>query len=409
MKEIDEKEILKRFAAISEFNMPPEVVGRDLKHVRVVITDQVNKLNNRPHNIWRTIMKSKLTKYAAAAVIIIAMIIGISQLGTPFDANQAFADAINSVQNARTFSCILLDKFIMQDGGEGVIEQLHMFKEPDLERFEERAYRAGELKYEYVTITDYGARQQLRLKVNDMTARLYDRSEDFTVSVVTGQPKLRQLNTDICERLLKYSNEAMEDLGIVELEGQTVRKLQALEGIWITTVWIDPETNLPVQIQYKPQEGPDHGGIYKSIQIDTELDDDLFSTDLPDGYTLEYEGPYYENNKQKLVMKIMSLLSELVHYSYEHQGQFPEELTDLVTAGFMTAEELKLTLAPPDHPDAPPAIRYRPPRLEADQNEVVLYEIYDQWPSDGLSVGFENSSATIFGPDDQQRFEEMIK
>ena len=43
-------------------------------------------------NIWRIIMKSKITKFAAAAVIIIAILIGINQFGGSIDgSSRAYA------------------------------------------------------------------------------------------------------------------------------------------------------------------------------------------------------------------------------------------------------------------------------------------------------------------------------
>ena len=60
-------------------------------------------------NIWRLIMKSKLTKLAAAAVIALAAIIGISQFA---GGTITFADVIEPILNART---VVLDYVI----GEG--------------------------------------------------------------------------------------------------------------------------------------------------------------------------------------------------------------------------------------------------------------------------------------------------
>ena len=54
-------------------------------------------------NIWRIIMKSRITKLAAAAVIIIAVLIGINQFGGSLDiAGVAWADVVKNVEQIRT-------------------------------------------------------------------------------------------------------------------------------------------------------------------------------------------------------------------------------------------------------------------------------------------------------------------
>lgn len=81
MSEIDEKDIKLRFEAISRFELSPEVTARDLERVRKMLTRQTSGQRKREQKMWRTIMKSRITKLAAAAVIIIAVLVGIDQFG----------------------------------------------------------------------------------------------------------------------------------------------------------------------------------------------------------------------------------------------------------------------------------------------------------------------------------------
>jgi len=78
MSEINEKEIKRRLEAISSFKTTPEAAARDLERVRKMLTSEQA---TRQANIWRIIMKSRIIKLAAAAVIIIAVLIGINQFG----------------------------------------------------------------------------------------------------------------------------------------------------------------------------------------------------------------------------------------------------------------------------------------------------------------------------------------
>ena len=332
-------------------------------------------------------MKSKITKFAAAAVLIIAVIIGINQLGTPFDANQVYADVIDSIEQARTFSCRVIEEFT-QDGQVEVFEELWMFKEPDLERHEwiGGVYQAGD-----IIITDFSRRQRLHLVGRNMTAGIEDISVESVVDADTGELRLTQLSTYHRDWLLKLSErKEVEDLGIVDLEGRSVRKLQSQGEHYLTTVWIDPESNLPVQVAL---ESPRSRGIYTDIQIDVELDNDLFSLEPPAEYTLLTDEPYKHMPEydEKLMAKIKYLTSLCIIFRDEHD-QFPAEFTDLVTSGVVTDEVLQNILAAPDDPGGPPVILcHKLPELSADLDwprEIVVYEAPDMSPDNFIVAGF---------------------
>ena len=65
-------------------------------------------------HIWRIIVKSKITKFAAAAVVIVAVLIGINQFGGSIDGTSvAWADIINQIVVAETAA---FDLLIEKDG-----------------------------------------------------------------------------------------------------------------------------------------------------------------------------------------------------------------------------------------------------------------------------------------------------
>ena len=73
MSEIDEKEIKSRFEVISQFEISSEVTARDVEQVRKKLILHMSRQQPGEQNIWRIIMKSPITKIAAAAVIIAAI------------------------------------------------------------------------------------------------------------------------------------------------------------------------------------------------------------------------------------------------------------------------------------------------------------------------------------------------
>ncbi|MHC4556637.1 MAG: hypothetical protein ACYS80_04955 [Planctomycetota bacterium] len=362
-------------------------------------------------NIWRIIMKSRITKLAAAAVIIIALMLGINYLGTPIDgASTVFAAAMDSVRHAGTFSCTQISESVYQDGEESrafLLKQRWMFKEPDRERHEKLTSPWPQYIGE-VTIMDYDTREQLVLRPVEKTATLLDMSSDYDIDDKTGELKVTQLSTCLRDYLLELSAGAIEDLGSVELDGRSVRLMRSHKDKRITTVWINPETNYPVQIEHKWTDKSRSPVIYTSIQIDTELDDTLFSLEPPEGYTLSVDEPVPPEDKKKMMTKMKYLGLWCLNYASDNNDQFPSELEDLVTAGAITDEVLRTILAAPDEPDGPPVIRYRLPRTGTNpSSEVILYEIYRQWSEDGVAVCFADGHSELIG--DQNRFEELIK
>ena len=50
------------------------------------------------------------------------------------------------------------------------------------------------------------------------------------------------------------------------------------------TVWVNPKTALPVQIELSDEEGGNTKDIMSNFRVDIDLDDSLFILTLPQGY-----------------------------------------------------------------------------------------------------------------------------
>ena len=381
-----------------EITVSPElhdrVFGKLLKQIKE--TENQRSVKSQP-NIWRIIMKSKITKFTAAALIIIAVIIGITQLGTPFDPTQAFAHAMDSAIQARTFSC----KRIFQstrEGNENIFEDFRMFKEPDLERFDQMIPFEGTVHHQGY-INNYATRKTLQYSSIDMDATIQDLIPNYVIDNDTGYLKLKQpkLSTEIRDRLLKWSEEAPDDLGMVQLDDQSVRLLQSQKGQNVFKIWLDPKTNLPVQIEINQLEY-EQLTIYKSIQIDIELDDELFSLEPPEDYSLyESDAAGGWSDEYRMFSTKINYLNNL-RFKYNNytegsdphtlsEGPNPDTLQDLVTAGLVTDQVLQVVLASPDDPTGPSAIKYRKPNLDAEPStELVFYQFLDHPPDPYLDT-----------------------
>ena len=111
--------------------------------------------------------------------------------------------------------------------------------------------------------------------------------------------------------------------------------------------------------------------------------------------------------KKKLSVKMTHLHWLCDQYAKEHESQYPGALEDLI-GGKFSDEMIKRLQAAPDQLEGPAVIRYRPPRANADPStEVLLYEMYDQWPDDSAVVCYADGHCEIIP--DQNRFEELIR
>ena len=383
-----------RFDDTSDYN------HRDkLEQNLLTVLDKQSQHKSQALVIWRIIMRNRIIKYTAAAGIVLVIIIGIIELAKPVGASIAFATAMDNIKKARTFSCMEIFEVGYQDGkkeGKYLLKQKWMFKEPDKERHESLTSPWTRFIGE-TTIMDYGKRQMLQFRPVDKTAEFHDMSSDYEIDDKTGEVRLTQLDTSLRDRLLELRTGAVEDHGNVELEGRTVRKLQSHKDTRTTTVWVNPKTNLPLQIEHKWANQNRSPIIFTSIQIDTELRDDLFSLEPPKGYTLRMEKSAWPDDKARIGAKIMRLGLWCWVYAGNNDDQFPDHLTDIVRAGVITENVLNKVLAAPDNPDGPPVFQYRKPNTDAKDrsNEVMLYEIYDQWPQDRVVACFADGHSEL--------------
>jgi outer membrane lipoprotein-sorting protein len=392
MKNVENVEILiKKFCADKKAHVKttPELDERILADALPAQNEleTAQSVAVQPH-IWRTIMRNRIIKYAAAAMIILAIIIGFIELGKPVGASVAFAAAMLRVREAGTFSCTEIFDASYEDAGEQgkyLLKQKWMFKEPDWERHESLTSPWSKYIGE-TTITDYGTRQKLVLRPVEKTARLYNLVSEYTIDDETGELKLTQLDTRLRDRLLEWSQGAVDDHGEVKLDGRSARVLQSRRGNRVTTVWIDPETNYPVQIELKWTDQNRSPVMYTSIQIDTELDDDLFSLEPPAGYSFTIDKSAWPDSKAKMAAKMRHLGKCCMVYANRHNDQYPSKFADLVTGSIITDEALRRVRSAPGDPDGPPVIQYRQPDTSvADwSNEVMLYEDYENRSADDL-------------------------
>jgi hypothetical protein len=242
----------------------------------------------------RIIMKSPYVKIAAAAIIIIAVLIGFN----PMKPSITIAQVVEPILNAKTMiydflvgdevtSPIIHDIIVGQRIRRTISNMPGMTHIIDLESAQMLVLTDGEKTAAYI----------------DIRGQLGDRTQGYVKF-------LRQAVTNLKDNY--------EELGEQEIEGRKTIAFQASgpnEGI---KIWADPETALPVRIELGVGQ---MFVILKNFQFDAPIDDSLMSMDVPTGYTLKEAGFDFTDATEQDFIESLRIWAEVIG-----DGTFPDAI-----------------------------------------------------------------------------------
>jgi prepilin-type processing-associated H-X9-DG protein len=315
-------------------------------------------------NIWRIIMKTKITKFAAAAVIIIAVLIGTNQFS---GSSVAWGDILKNIQNAKTLTW--KTTLIIKGQTQQVIRVMV------LEPYNMRV----ELEDGKVWILDHSKGKTLVLEPSRKLAMISS----------TAQKSL-----DIYNTFKNFQN--MEGFTVEEIGQKQINeklsigfRLTKEDGKQEKEVWADIETGLPVLIETTETDVQSSLSlaITDEIVFDVELDNALFDIEAPEGYEkISMDGPSERasqlKNRAKSAVNIHQILKNCHMYAEDNGDEWPNSLSDLLSYGLY--EE---ALVNPRQPERENGYVYLKPEGSLSPSDIVLYEAYGSW-SDGINVGF---------------------
>jgi outer membrane lipoprotein-sorting protein len=317
-------------------------------------------------NRWRIIMKSPITKLAAAAVIIIAVLIGIHQFGGSIEGTSlAFADVLEKIQNTKTLTW---KTTFTQEGQKPQIARA-MLIEPHFFRYE--------LPDGQVWIFDHRKRKTLVLDPAKKMGTVYSADKGIP-NIYNAFRNFRDLPDFSVKELGKRQVDGKEEIGFYLSKENEKREI---------TVWVDPETQLPVRIEETVEDAQGNTGhaITTDIVFGAELDESLFSFEPPEGYKLQDfdYGPINRiKNRTMSALNMDRILKACREYVNEHNGQWPDNLEDLAEYGLD-----KDVFTNPRQPAREVGYIYLKPPVSPSESRIVLYEAYDVWDG-GINIGF---------------------
>jgi prepilin-type processing-associated H-X9-DG protein len=312
----------------------------------------------------RTIMRNPVTKIAAAALIIAAILFMYSFSGSE---SVAFADVMQNIQNARTLTYQTVLTEVEQEPQ--VLKT--MVLEPHLMRVE--------LADGSIWITNHGQGKTLLL------------DSDTNQAVMSSTPQRTLYLYDTFQNFRNSPDFTVRNFGRDTINGtQAIGfRLSKENDENVIIVWADPQTSHPIRIEHtmKDKDGKVIKSMTTKIVFDAELDKSLFDLSVPDGYTHKsVDGPSERDAKlaqrTQAAKNMKKILLNCIMYAQEHQDQWPDNLQDLNVYG-LAADDLMN----PRHPEEETGYVYVKPEMPLSPSKVVLYEKYDSW-TDGINVGF---------------------
>jgi hypothetical protein len=263
-------------------------------------------------NAWRMIMNKTMTRVAAAAVIIAIVFVGIHYLDvSPDGAGVVWADVLRNMEASQTVTFTLDAEEYFQNEcywGKGTVK----IKGP-IRRFDGikgRRSKYGQSGEETVIdMTDLSQQNRfVTLYPLKKCADIAD-SHGYNPTLLTYDG----LKND-------FHNEAEENLGEMEINGRKAVGFRIVKDNKEITVWVDPDTSLPIQIESKANDGTETLTL-TNITFGVELDDQLFDMTVPDDYlamnmsTEEFTIPFE--------LTEMHLVEGLKIAAGHHGGKFP--------------------------------------------------------------------------------------
>ena len=273
---------------------------------------KTNKQTTPPSVLWRTIMKNPITKLAAAAVIIIAVLIGAYYLGDSFNmTGAAYAEIVERLHSARTLTYAV-------ESNSGIEWMPSMIMEI---AFKEPGYMRMSTPDGYVSIID-------SIQGKGITI-LPPKKQFIGMEMSHLQNDPAQQNFNVIEKLRSLPERADQQLGTREIDGREVQGFRVTEEGLINTVWIDIQTRQLVLVEMEFLNALGMSGTMSDFQFDVELDDSLFNLAPPDGYTrLDIQVDTDEVSEQDLIEFLRSWTTGV------KGGRFPPTLDPTKLANY---------------------------------------------------------------------------
>jgi outer membrane lipoprotein-sorting protein len=297
---MNEEKIEKILKNIGSEDMPADVHEIADQTARDFTKTLMQTRQPKHYVLWEYIMKSRITKLAAAAVIIIVAFFGISQF---FGGSVTFAQVIQPILNART---VVFD-FVV--GREGTGQVMHDIVAGSRIR---RTFS----NMDTILIIDLDNAKMLTLDPKSKSAVYID----IKGTIQEGTKSILELVRNIVTNLKEYPELPVQELGQQEIDGRkAIGFFLANKPTVELTIWADPRTAHPIRIEMLLGQSL---YILKNIEFDVPVEESLVSMEPPAGYILSDQEFDMTQFTEQDFIESLRLWAELLL-----NGMFPEKMS----------------------------------------------------------------------------------
>jgi hypothetical protein len=257
--------LVKNGKVLAQSNIENVVLDRIIREQNVKLKAVIEM--NAGQKIRRIIMKSPIIRLAAAAVIVIAAVFGVSKF---FGGTVTFAKVIKPILNART---VVLD-LMMGEEDAPVVHDIVVGTR----------IRRTFSNMDTILILDLDNAKMLSLDPKNQVAMYID----IKGPISEGTRSYIGLVRNIVNDIEKHPDWPVQELGQQEIDGQTALGFRVSGQNEEITIWADPKTALPVRIEMllgRSFSKPTHY-ILKNIEFDVPVDESIVSMEPPESYKL---------------------------------------------------------------------------------------------------------------------------
>ncbi|MHC4131100.1 MAG: hypothetical protein ACYSR3_03755 [Planctomycetota bacterium] len=276
---------------VTKFNVKPRPEMRS-NILDEALEIQKNKQSTSDAYIWRIIMKSKITRFTAAAasiIIVTGIVLSILGTGTP-----TFAQVIEPILNART---VAFDPVIHDIVKDSLIRRTFS-------------------NMETILIIDLENSKMLTLNPQQNIAAY----GDIEGPLKEATRSYLRLVRDIIVRLEDSPDWHVKELNLKVIDGTRAVGFHVTGGDQQLIVWADLEMAVPIRIELL--RGQSVLAIFKNIEFNVPVDDSLVSMNVPDGYTLHQGELNLSDFNEQDFIETLRMWADLLL-----DGRFPDNLT----------------------------------------------------------------------------------
>jgi len=293
---------------VKKLNVRPSAEMYDRTLSDTLDAQQIQRKKSAEHrpNLWRFIMESKVTRYSAAAIIVLAMtLILFGPFWSPGNGGVVLADVQKNVAGTETMIIRGTKTFIRPGESESVLEFCGMKWEFDLVKYVSKQYGLVEEGYNKGTLIyritfNRPKRETLfllpvwkkygKMASTDEQIQLMENLSPEGIINMLLSSDYKELGRDEIDGVRVEGFEFQQPDPFTDLAPKSLLDIQSLKG----KVWIGIEEQFPIWAEGDFIIGKSFMTLFNEVKLheynvidkcDVELDNKIFETDIPEGYT----------------------------------------------------------------------------------------------------------------------------